>query len=87
MTFLTTSVTSKSGRSGTTALLNPKWPSIACRYIFPGLAFGAHLAQSGVVTDEMLTSAAEALPKLLKDDDVKAGRVYPSLNDIRCLPT
>lgn len=57
--------------------------SSGCRYIFPGLAFGAHLAKSGIVTDEMLTAAAEALPKLLSDSDVKAGRVYPDLNNIR----
>lgn len=53
------------------------------RYIFPGLAFGAHLVKSGQVTDAMLTAAAEALPKLLTDEDLEAARVYPDLNNIR----
>jgi len=53
------------------------------RYIFPGLAFGAHLANSGVVTDAMLTAAAEAIPTLLTDQQLKEGRVYPDLNNIR----
>jgi malic enzyme len=57
---------------------------LECRYIFPGLAFGAHLAKSGIVTDAMLTAAAEAIPVLLTDQQLKEGRVYPDLNNIRC---
>jgi len=52
-------------------------------YIFPGLAFGAHLAKTGVVSDAMLTAAAEALPLLLTEQQLKEGRVYPDLNNIR----
>ena len=32
---------------------------ISCRYIFPGLALGAALGQTGVVTDAMIQTAAE----------------------------
>lgn len=54
-----------------------------CRYIFPGLALGAHLAKSGVVSDLMLTAASEALPQLIPEADRKRGQVYPPLKNIR----
>ncbi|KAK9792672.1 hypothetical protein WJX73_006593 [Symbiochloris irregularis] len=54
-------------------------------YIFPGLALGAHLAKSGVVSDLMLTAASEALPKLIPEADRKLGKVYPPLANIRAI--
>lgn len=50
------------------------------------MAFGAHVAKTGVVSDAMLTAAAEALPLLLTEQHLKDGRVYPDLNNIRWLP-
>ena len=52
-------------------------------YVFPGLALGAHLAQGNCVTDHMLMSAAESLPKLISKDELHKGRVFPDLKNIR----
>ncbi|KAK9828988.1 hypothetical protein WJX72_003247 [[Myrmecia] bisecta] len=52
-------------------------------YVFPGLAMGAHLGQTGIITDDMIMAAAEALPHLVPPEDLKRGDVYPRLNQIR----
>ncbi|KDD76796.1 malic enzyme [Helicosporidium sp. ATCC 50920] len=52
-------------------------------YVFPGLALGAHLARSNRVTNDMLMSAAEAVPAFLSDHELGLGLVYPNLNAIR----
>ena len=48
-----------------------------------GLALGAHLGHTGVVSDRMLVAAAEAVPPLVTKDDLKMGAVYPTLDNIR----
>jgi malate dehydrogenase (decarboxylating) len=54
-------------------------------YIFPGLAFGAFLAQGNVVSDHMIMAAAEALPSLITSEELANGRVFPSMENIRSI--
>lgn len=61
------------------------------RLLLQGLARGAYLGRTGVVTDSMLMVAAETLPGLIDEQDVAAGLVYPRLkvgraghNSFRC---
>merc|ERR1712127_242189 len=53
------------------------------RYIFPGLALGAALGQTGVVTDHMITRSAEALVELLSPEDLARRATFPEKADIR----
>jgi len=53
------------------------------RYIFPGLALGAALGQTGVVTNAMINRSAEALVELLSDDDLRRRATFPENMDIR----
>jgi malate dehydrogenase (oxaloacetate-decarboxylating)(NADP+) len=52
-------------------------------YIFPGVGFGALVAQSRQVTDGMFLTAARTLAGLVSESDLALGRVYPSLTQIR----
>lgn len=52
-------------------------------FIFPGVGLGAWLCGASVVSDNMLTAAAEALPKLLTPKDLEACCIYPRVADIR----
>ena len=53
------------------------------RYIFPGLALGAALGQTGVVTNAMINRSAEALVELLSEDDLARRATFPENMDIR----
>lgn len=64
--------------------LGSKLRQRCARYIFPGLAMGAHLGDTGTITDSMLTAASEALPGMIPDDIKAKGCVYPPLSNIRC---
>merc|ERR1712079_367403 len=53
------------------------------RYIFPGLALGAALGQTGVVTNAMINRAAEALVELINEDDLLIKATFPRNVEIR----
>ncbi len=55
------------------------------RYIFPGLALGACLGQTGVVTNAMINSAAEALVELISEEDLARRATFPEMEDIRAV--
>jgi len=53
------------------------------RYIFPGLALGAALGQTGVVTNAMINRAAEALVELIDEQDLARRATFPENVEIR----
>ena len=52
-------------------------------YIFPGVGLGVLASEASRVTDEMFTAAAKSLVQQVTADDLKIGRIYPSLKHIR----
>merc|ERR1719491_1245373 len=55
------------------------------RYIFPGLALGAALGQTSVVTNAMINASAEALVEMISEDDLARRATFPEINDIRSI--
>merc|ERR1719291_748895 len=53
------------------------------RYIFPGLALGAALGQTGVVSNTLAAKSAEALVELLSEADLTRRATFPENVDIR----
>ncbi|CAB4057405.1 E1.1.1.39 [Lepeophtheirus salmonis] len=52
------------------------------RYIFPGLALGAALGQTSVITNAMINKSAEALTELIENEDLERRATFPELVDI-----
>lgn len=52
-------------------------------YIFPGVGLGALACCSAHVTDSMFLAAARVLAEEVLEEDIKKGRVYPDLKEIR----
>lgn len=52
-------------------------------YIFPGVGLGAIACEARCVTDEMFFAAARALAAQVGEEDLKTGRIFPPLADIR----
>jgi malate dehydrogenase (oxaloacetate-decarboxylating)(NADP+) len=52
-------------------------------YIFPGVGLGVIASEAFRVTDEMFTAAAKSLNEQVSADDLKMGRIFPSLALIR----
>jgi malate dehydrogenase (oxaloacetate-decarboxylating)(NADP+) len=52
-------------------------------YVFPGVGLGLIVSEASECTDEMFFVAARTLASLVGEDDLRQGRIYPSLNRIR----
>jgi malate dehydrogenase (oxaloacetate-decarboxylating)(NADP+) len=52
-------------------------------YIFPGVGLGLLASEASRVTDEMFTAAAKSLDEQVTVEDLKIGRIFPSLSRIR----
>jgi malate dehydrogenase (oxaloacetate-decarboxylating)(NADP+) len=52
-------------------------------YIFPGVGLGVLASEASRVTDEMFTAAAKSLNDQVSAEDLKIGRIFPSLSRIR----
>jgi malate dehydrogenase (oxaloacetate-decarboxylating)(NADP+) len=52
-------------------------------YVFPGVGLGALFCQARGVSDGMFLAAARCLAEQVGEDDLAAGRLYPSLTRIR----
>ena len=52
-------------------------------FIFPGLGFGAVLAQAREVTDAMVTAAARALAEYTAESHLASGLIYPPVVELR----
>ena len=52
-------------------------------YVFPGLGLGSILVGSDHISDGMLNAAAEAIPKILSEEALARGEIYPRINQIR----
>lgn len=55
------------------------------RYIFPGLALGSALGQTGVITNAMINRSAEALVELISEEDLARRATFPENHDIRAI--
>lgn len=52
-------------------------------YIFPGIGLGAIAVKASRITDVMFLEAARRLAKMIKDEDLADGTLYPPLTRIR----
>jgi malate dehydrogenase (oxaloacetate-decarboxylating)(NADP+) len=52
-------------------------------YVFPGVGLGLIVSEASECTDEMFFEAARTLAGMVGEDDLRQGRIYPSLRRIR----
>jgi len=54
-------------------------------YVFPGIGAGAYLSGARRITDTMLTAAAQAAHQAVRDEELAAGHVLPTLERLRAV--
>ncbi|CAH0583141.1 unnamed protein product [Chrysodeixis includens] len=54
-------------------------------YVYPGIALGVLASFAHHAPDPLFLVAAKTLASNVSDEDLKIGRIYPSLGDIKCL--
>ena len=52
-------------------------------YIFPGIGLGAILCEASKLNSALFLCAAKTLAEQVKESDLKSGKLYPSLKEIR----
>jgi malate dehydrogenase (oxaloacetate-decarboxylating)(NADP+) len=52
-------------------------------YIFPGVGLGAVISKARIIRDEIFLTAAQTLAKIVSQEDIDRGSLYPPLRDIR----
>ena len=52
-------------------------------FVFPGIGLGAIVSRAREVTDGMLLAAAETLSRLVSQERLEAGAMYPNLQELR----
>ncbi len=52
-------------------------------YIFPGIGLAATICGAKRIEDEFFLIAAKVLSEQVKEEDIKQGKLYPSLNELR----
>ena len=52
-------------------------------YIFPGVGLGSIIGELSSIPEEVFYSAAKILSECVTEEDIKLGRVYPPLSEIR----
>jgi len=52
-------------------------------YIFPGIGLGVVISEASRISEKMFLEAAKTLANLVSEEDLDAGAIYPSLENIR----
>jgi malate dehydrogenase (oxaloacetate-decarboxylating)(NADP+) len=52
-------------------------------FIFPGVGLGAVVCGATKVTDQMFFTAAKTLARMVTEEELSAGTIYPDLGKIR----